>query len=90
MIQSIFAYFRKLTESESRESSKRFLAVYVTLALVSYVVIAYTNDKNCEFILGELLSFVLVLMGVAVWQSVKNRQIESKGQENKIGADEEY
>ena len=71
MIGSIFAFFYKLINSDSGESSKRFLAIYGTLFLMTYVVLVFTNDKNAEFILAALIGFVLVLCGVAAWERVK-------------------
>ena len=71
MIGSIFVFFLKLINSDSGESSKRFLAIYGTLFLMTYVVLAFTNDKNAEFILAELIGFVLVLCGVAAWERIK-------------------
>ena len=71
MIGIIWGFLLKLIQSESNESSKRFLAIYGTLFLMTYVVLAFTNDKNAEFILAELIGFVLVLCGVAAWERVK-------------------
>lgn len=74
----IRAYFTKLTMGDSKESSKRFMAIF-TMALVSYVVIRFTNSNNAEVILGELLSFILVLSGVASWQNITQKKIENSG-----------
>ena len=57
---------------KSNESSKRFVALSITL-LVIYSTIRYTNHDNVELILGELLSFILVLMGVTVWERIKKQ-----------------
>jgi|32_taG_2_1085360.scaffolds.fasta_scaffold18495_4 hypothetical protein len=84
-MRQIWSFIKQLSKSDSKESSKRFLALYTTLILVSYLVFRYADKDNCEIILGELLSFVLVLMGVAVWQQVKQQK---KG--SQIGEDEEY
>ena len=67
------AYIKKLIESDSKESSKRFIAIY-TMILITFVVLTYTTTKNVEIVLGQLLGFVLVLCGVAVWQSIKKSQ----------------
>lgn len=75
-MKKLQAYFRQLTLSDSKESSKRFMALF-TMALAAYVVLRFTNTKNCEMILGELLSFILVLMGVAVWQNVRGKKQEN-------------
>ena len=66
------AYIKKLIERRSNESSKRFIALSVTL-LVFYATVRYTTRDNIVMILGELLGFILVLMGVAVWESIKRK-----------------
>lgn len=75
MISQVAAYFRKLSEGSSKESSKRFMALF-TMLLVSYVVIRYANPENCELILGELLTFILTISGVATWQNVKIKSMK--------------
>lgn len=72
-MKRIWAFIKNLIKSDTQESSKRFLAVYIILVLVSWIVFAYTKSTNAEIILIELLGFVAVLMGVASWQSVKNK-----------------
>jgi hypothetical protein len=69
----ILRYFRKLIEANSQDSSKRFLALY-TMILVSYTVFRFTNKENAITILELLLGFILVIMGVAVWQSIKKKE----------------
>lgn len=68
-----FRYIRKLINDKTSESIKSFIALSVTL-LVFYITIRFTNSENIEFILGELLSFILVLIGVASWETVKKQQ----------------
>ena len=70
MIGIIWGFLLKLIQSETNESSKRFLAVYGTLILMSWIVFVYTNESNSEYILAELIGFVLVLCGVASWERV--------------------
>ena len=67
-----FTYIRKLINDKTNESSKNFIALSVT-CLVFYATIRYTNQENVEIILGELLSFILVLMGVSSWEKVKKQ-----------------
>lgn len=67
-MKQLFNWFSRLIKSDSSESSKRFLAVYSGLILVTYLVFRFSNSENIELILGEILSFVLVLAGVAVWE----------------------
>lgn len=63
-------YFYKLTLGGGKESSKRFIALFTCL-LVSYVVLRFTNDKNLEMVLGELIFFVLSLLGLASYENHK-------------------
>ena len=65
-------YLKKLIERRSNESSKRFIALFISI-LVVYSTIRYTTRDNIVLILGELLGFILVLMGVAVWESIKRK-----------------
>ena len=50
------------------------LRVLLPYQLLFYITIRFTNSENIEFILGELLSFILVLIGVASWETVKKQQ----------------
>jgi len=68
----LFRYIKRLIEKQSNESSKRFIALSVT-CLVIYASVRYTNKDNIVLILGELLGFILVLMGVAVWENIKTK-----------------
>lgn len=67
-----FSYLKRLIEKHTNESSKRFIALTVTL-LVIYATLRYTTSENIVLVLGELLSFILVLMGVAVWENIKSK-----------------
>lgn len=66
-------YLRRLTLSGNTESSKRFISMYVTIVLITFVVFKYTNADNVEFILGELIAFVLTLLGLATYETVTNK-----------------
>ena len=66
----VWNYIRKLISNKASESSKRFIALFITL-LVSYITLRYTTDDNFEIVLGELLSFILVLCGEAIWESTR-------------------
>lgn len=72
MIRRFIDYCRKLTEKRSAESSKRFMAL-MTMILVYYIVIRFTTAENIEIVLVELLSFILVLCGVAVWENISRK-----------------
>tara|TARA_R110001632_G_scaffold62542_1_gene150149 strand:+ start:822 stop:1040 length:219 start_codon:yes stop_codon:yes gene_type:complete len=68
-----FRYIGRLINSETNESSKRLIALAVTVLSI-YVAVRYTDRQNVEVILVEILSFILVLSGVSVWEKVKKRQ----------------
>lgn len=70
----MLGYLKKLIRSNSQESSKRFMAMYCVLILVTYVIIRYANEENIEIVLVELLGFVSALMGLASWQNVQKRK----------------
>ena len=72
-------YLKKLIQSDSKESSKRFMALYAVLILMTYIVIRYTNIGNAVYMLGTLCSFVLTLAGVAAW--TYNKKLNSNGKE---------
>jgi hypothetical protein len=77
-------YIRNLTLGKTRESSKRFLALYVGVILVGYIVFRFTNLDNVEIILGELFIFVLTLLGIATYENVKhNNKIENNDNKEK-------
>ena len=65
-------YIKKLINRRSNESSKRFMALF-TMGLITYATLRYTNSENLVLVLAELLGFVLVLMGVAVWENIKRK-----------------
>lgn len=68
----VFAYIKKLISNKSNESSKRFVALSITI-LVYYGTIRFANSQNIVLILGELLTFILVIFGVASWETIKKR-----------------
>lgn len=70
-MKNLIEYFRKLTLGGNQESSKRFIALYVGILLITYIVLRFTNASNAEMILGELIAFVLTLLGIASYESIK-------------------
>ncbi len=68
----IINYIKKLIEKQSNESSKRFIALSITL-LIFYATLRFANEKNIVIILSELIGFILVLMGVSVWENIKRK-----------------
>ena len=67
---NFFVYIRRLINKNNNESSKIFIALSITI-LVFYVTIRFANEQNAEIVLGELLSFILVLTGVSIWEKTK-------------------
>lgn len=71
MFKALFEYFRRLTLGGNKESSKRFLALYIGVILITYVVARFTNASNVEMILGELIALVLTLVGITSYENHK-------------------
>ena len=69
----VVKYLKALIDSNSKESSKRFLALYTMLFLVTFAVLKYTNSNNLVMVLAQLLSFVIAVLGVATWQKIKGK-----------------
>lgn len=67
-----FGYIKKLIDKKSNESSKRFIALSITF-LVIFTTLYYTSKENIVLVLGELLTFILVLLGVTVWENLKDK-----------------
>jgi len=76
-LSKIWDFISKLSRTNSEESSKRFISIYVTIFLITFVVLAYTDKSNIEFILVELIGFVVSLVGVAAWEK-RNRNKYNK------------
>lgn len=73
-MRQIFSWFSRLIKMDSSESSKRFLAIFSIIVFVTYLVFRFSDHSNVEIILGEILSFVLVLFGVAAWQNQRPKK----------------
>ncbi len=74
-------YLRKLTLGGNQESSKRFIALF-TMLLVTYIVLRFTDADNVTIILGELIAFVLTLLGIASYETIKGvNKKETKDEE---------
>jgi len=69
----IVKYLKALIESNSKESSKRFLALYTVLCLATYAVVGFTSKDNVVLVIAELLSFVVGVLGITAWQKIKNK-----------------
>lgn len=81
MRSNLIQYFRKLTLADNQESSKRFIALF-TMLLVTYIVLRFTDASNVEIILGELIAFVLTLLGIASYEKIKGVNKKEKKDEN--------
>jgi hypothetical protein len=74
----LIEYLKKLTLGGSKESSKRFIALYIGVILITYVVLRFTDSTNNEIILGELIAFVLTLLGIASYETIKGVNNEQR------------
>ena len=64
-------YLKQLILSDSKESSKRFIAIFTAISLVGLAFI-YTNSSNIVTVLTILTGYVLALIGVTVYDKIKN------------------
>lgn len=69
----IKTFFNNLLNSENPTSSKRLLALYIGLFLISYLSIKYTDQNNLVSVLINLSALVLALFGVSAWEKIKNK-----------------
>lgn len=81
-MEKIKNFFNKIISSDSKESSKRFIALWA-MSLLTYVILRYTETSNSLSIGGALMTFILSLLGVAVYEKIqtninnKNKDHES-------------
>ena len=75
-------YINKLILKDSQQSSKRFLALYVTIILVTFIVVFYTNLENYLLVLGELLGFVIFLVYGNVREKISQKNNNYVNDEN--------
>jgi hypothetical protein len=64
-------YLKQLIANNTKESSKRFIAVFTAVGLVALAFI-YTNSSNIVTVLTILTTYVLALIGVTVYDKLKN------------------
>ena len=73
-MKKLIEYIKKLTESDSNSSSKRFSALYTVVVLMTPTVFIYTSNDNLVMVLTILTAFVSTLFGISVHQDIKNKQ----------------
>lgn len=77
-MRKIFNYLANLTKSKTEESSKRFLALYVVLVIVSILTYKYTTSGNFTLVLAQVLGFAGLLLGIGSWQNVQDKKNKGK------------
>ena len=77
--KKVLGYLDRLIQSDSRESSKRAIALFITL-IIGVIVVLYTNPANLLLVLGELIFFVTSLLYIAtngklpkIWKDEENK-----------------
>ncbi len=73
-MRKIFEYFTNLTKAKTEESSKRFLALYVVIVIVSILTYKYTTSGNFTLVLAQVLGFAGLLLGIGSWQNVQDKK----------------
>lgn len=69
-MKKIKAFLTKIIQSDSKESSKRFSAIF-SLLVATILSFVYTREHTLSIILPMWLSFILTLLGFAVWEKIK-------------------
>ncbi len=67
-MKKLYTFISNLSKKGAEESSKRFIALYVTIVLITFVVFRYTDKSNVLLILVELIGLVVSLVTVASWE----------------------
>ena len=71
-MKKIWQYLDKIIKSNTNESSKRFIAV-VSLFFLIVQSFVFTTQHNWTTTLGMWLSFILTLLGFAVYEKLKSK-----------------
>lgn len=77
--------FKKLIQSDSKESSKRFLAIYVVcfLGLIITTVALY-KEVDYILLLGTWLTFAAALLGLSEWNKNRKAKYDCEVEKEKI------
>lgn len=70
-------YLKKIISSDSKESSKRFIAIWAMILVTAAVIVALTKCDNTIEVLYVLLGFVASLLGITSWQSIRTKKHEN-------------
>ena len=66
-------YIKRIINSDSKESSKRFIAVWTMILVTITVITSLIMTRDYVTILSVLLTFVGALVGITAWHSIKNK-----------------
>lgn len=77
--------FKKLIQSDSKESSKRFLAVYI-VCFLGLIITAVSLYKGVDYILllGTWLGFAATLLGLSEYNKNRKAKLECDVEKEKI------
>jgi hypothetical protein len=45
--------------------------------LLCYLILKYTDQTNLEFVVGEIILFILTLMGIVIYDNFKTKKLEN-------------
>ena len=72
-MNKIKQFLTKIVQTDSKESSKRFSAIFALL-VASVLSFIYTRQNTLSIILPMWLSFILTLLGFAVYEKIKGNE----------------
>lgn len=77
--------FKKLIQSDSKESSKRFLAIYI-VCFLGLIITGVSLYKGVDYILllGTWLGFAAALLGLSEYNKNRKAKLESEVEKEKI------
>jgi len=64
-------FLKNIIKSNTKESSKRFIAIWVMVLITAVVAVALWKDSDIFSVLASLIAFVCTLLGIATWQTTK-------------------
>jgi hypothetical protein len=69
----VWQYLKRLILSDSKESSKRFVFLFIVLIILTPLIFIHTNSGNFTLVLVEILGFLAFLVGGSIYQATNKK-----------------
>lgn len=73
MIRGMISYMKKIVDGGTKESSKRFIAIWTMILVTIVVLVGMIVTGSYIAMLYTLLSFTGAVIGVSTWENIKNK-----------------